>query len=153
MIAATADECILHTGAGNRLVTQSSYSIGIRAGLSYHRLLRGLSVVSGKLSCCVLRGAGAGDSPCLPGELEMADVIKQSARCYQATTAKGALLSNAAAVVFTHNHPAGVAEPSDADRRLTTHLVEALGLFDIRVLDHIIVCPDSATSFAERGLL
>ena len=72
MIAATADECILHTGAGNRLVTQSSHSLGIRAGLSYHRLLRCLSAVSGKLSCCVLRGVGAGDSPCLPGGLKIA---------------------------------------------------------------------------------
>lgn len=67
--------------------------------------------------------------------------------------AKEALYKNAAAVIFTHNHPSGVCEPSSADERITTRLVEALGLLDIRVLDHIVVGSGECVSFAERGLL
>jgi len=65
---------------------------------------------------------------------------------------KRALQLNAAAVVFAHNHPSGVSEPSTADVRLTTRLVDALRLVDVRVLDHIIVGADSF-SFAEKGLI
>ncbi|MGH8292687.1 MAG: JAB domain-containing protein, partial [Gammaproteobacteria bacterium] len=54
---------------------------------------------------------------------------------------------------FAHNHPSGVAEPSDADRRLTQRLKEALALIDVRVLDHFVIGDGEATSFAERGLL
>ncbi|MGH8397646.1 MAG: RadC family protein [Gammaproteobacteria bacterium] len=64
-----------------------------------------------------------------------------------------ALGNNAAAIIFAHNHPSGVAEPSDADRRLTLRLKEALALVDIRVLDHFVVGDGEAVSFAERGLL
>lgn len=64
-----------------------------------------------------------------------------------------ALGHNAAALIFAHNHPSGVAEPSDADRRLTQRLKDALALVDIRVLDHFVVGDGDAVSFAERGLL
>lgn len=64
-----------------------------------------------------------------------------------------ALSHNAAALIFAHNHPSGVAEPSDADRRLTRRLKEALALVDIRVLDHFVVGDGETVSFAERGLL
>ncbi len=64
-----------------------------------------------------------------------------------------AIQHNAAAVILAHNHPSGVTEPSDADRRITTRLRDALGLIDIRVLDHIVIGDRDATSFAERGLL
>ncbi len=74
------------------------------------------------------------------------------AAVYPREVAKEALLANAAAVIFTHNHPSGTCEPSQADMTLTTRLVEALRLFDIRVLDHIIVGAHGTTSFAERGL-
>lgn len=67
--------------------------------------------------------------------------------------AKAALKHNAAALIFAHNHPSGVAEPSDADRRLTARLKEALALLDVRVLDHFVVGADEVVSFAERGLL
>ena len=63
------------------------------------------------------------------------------------------LALNAAAVIFAHNHPSGVAEPSDADRRLTQRLKDALALVDVRVLDHFVVGDGEAVSFAERGLL
>ena len=64
-----------------------------------------------------------------------------------------ALLHNAAAVILAHNHPSGVAEPSDADRRITRRLKDALALIDIRVLDHIIIRDRATTSFADRGLI
>jgi DNA repair protein RadC len=64
-----------------------------------------------------------------------------------------ALQNRAAAVIFAHNHPSGVAEPSAADRRITERLCAALGLLDIRVLDHFIVGRGEEFSFAEQGLL
>ncbi len=65
---------------------------------------------------------------------------------------KEALSLNAAAVIFTHNHPSGVAEPSKADENITKRLKDALALVDIRVLDHLIIGGD-IVSFTERGLL
>jgi DNA repair protein RadC len=66
---------------------------------------------------------------------------------------KEALGRNAAAVIFAHNHPSGVAEPSQADELITRRLKEALSLVDIRVLDHLVVGGNVVTSFAEQGLL
>ncbi len=60
---------------------------------------------------------------------------------------------NAAAIIFCHNHPSGVAEPSQADKSLTKRLTQALGLIDVRVLDHIIVGSGQTFSFAEHGLI
>lgn len=64
-----------------------------------------------------------------------------------------ALDYNAAAVIFSHNHPSGIAEPSDADRSITRRLQEALELVDIRVLDHVIIGDGESVAFAERGWL
>lgn len=73
---------------------------------------------------------------------------------YPREVVKAAIQCNAAAVVFFHNHPSGVADPSRADEVLTGRLKEALALIDVGVLDHIIVTAEgSYTSFAERGLL
>lgn len=72
---------------------------------------------------------------------------------YPREVVKAALATNAAAVIFAHNHPSGVAQPSQADELLTRQLREALALVDIRVLDHFIVAGNQALSFAERGLL
>jgi len=72
---------------------------------------------------------------------------------YPREVVKRALSLNAAAVILAHNHPSGVAEPSQADQCLTQSLRSALGLLDIRVLDHIVIAGGNATSFAERGLL
>jgi DNA repair protein RadC len=66
---------------------------------------------------------------------------------------KHALKHNAAAVIFAHNHPSGVAEPSQADQRITDRLKSALLLVDVRVLDHMIVGDREVLSFAENGLL
>ena len=64
-----------------------------------------------------------------------------------------ALARNAAAVILAHNHPSGVAEPSQADELITLRLKDALGLVDIRVLDHLIVGDSRCVSLAERGVL
>ena len=64
-----------------------------------------------------------------------------------------ALEANAAAMVFFHNHPSGVAEPSHADEAITRRLKDALALVDVRVLDHFVVSAGESVSFAERGLL
>jgi DNA repair protein RadC len=61
--------------------------------------------------------------------------------------------TNAAAVIFAHNHPSGVAEPSQADLRITQRLKDALALIEVRVLDHLIVGEGRGTSLAERGLI
>jgi DNA repair protein RadC len=64
-----------------------------------------------------------------------------------------AIQHNAAAAILAHNHPSGVAEPSEADIALTRHLQRALALVDVRVIDHFVVGDGQPTSFAERGLL
>ena len=72
---------------------------------------------------------------------------------YPREVVKAALARNAAAVIFAHNHPSGVAEPSRADELLTQALKQALALVDIRTLDHFVVAGHRVVSFAERGLL
>jgi DNA repair protein RadC len=74
------------------------------------------------------------------------------ASVYPREVVKAALGHNAAAVIFAHNHPSGVAEPSKADENITQRLKAALELIDVRVLDHLVVGSD-IVSFAERGLL
>lgn len=76
-----------------------------------------------------------------------------SASVYPREVARRALELGAGAVIFAHNHPSGVAEPSDADRRITERLKTALALFEIRVLDHFVVGDGEVVSFAERGWL
>jgi len=72
---------------------------------------------------------------------------------YPREVVKAALSRNAAAVIFAHNHPSGVAEPSRADELLTQSLKQALSLVDIRTLDHFIVAGQRVISLAERGLV
>lgn len=72
---------------------------------------------------------------------------------YPREVVKAALEHNSAAVIFAHNHPSGVAQPSQSDELLTRNLREALALVDVKVLDHFVVAGHQATSFAERGLL
>jgi DNA repair protein RadC len=72
---------------------------------------------------------------------------------YPREVVKRALHHNAAAVIFAHNHPSGIAEPSRADELLTKALKDALGLVDVRVLDHFVIAGNVALSFAERGML
>ena len=72
---------------------------------------------------------------------------------YPREVVKEALAVNAAAVILAHNHPSGVAEPSQADERITRRLKSALELVDIRLLDHLIIGAGKATSLASRGLI
>lgn len=73
---------------------------------------------------------------------------------YPREVVKRALYHNAEAMIFAHNHPSGMAEPSEADQTLTRLLKQSLSLVDVRVLDHFIIGGGgSVMSFAERGLL
>ncbi len=72
---------------------------------------------------------------------------------YPREVARSALRWNAAAVIFAHNHPSGNPEPSAADRAITLKLRDALGIFDIRVLDHVVVATEGTSSLAQCGLL
>ncbi len=72
---------------------------------------------------------------------------------YPREVVKKGLKLNAAAVIFAHNHPSGVAEQSQSDRMLTDALKQALSLVDVRVLDHFIVADNTVMSFAERGMI
>ena len=75
------------------------------------------------------------------------------ASVYPREVVKQALSYNAAAVIFAHNHPSGICEPSQADKQITDKLKQALALFEIRVLDHFIIGDGLPYSFAEHGLL
>jgi len=75
------------------------------------------------------------------------------ANVYPREIVKRALYCNAAAVIFAHNHPSGVAEPSISDIELTERLVAILKELDVRVLDHVVIGAERAVSMAERGLL
>jgi DNA repair protein RadC len=72
---------------------------------------------------------------------------------YPREVVKAALAHNAAAVIFAHNHPSGIAEPSRADELLTQSLKQALALVDIRTLDHFVIAGSQLVSLAERGLV
>lgn len=76
-----------------------------------------------------------------------------SASVYPREVVKRALFHNAAAIIFAHNHPSGIAEPSIADKHITDKLKQALSLFEIRVLDHFIIGDGEPYSFAEHGYL
>jgi len=85
--------------------------------------------------------------------VEMFQGTIDGAAVYPREVAKAALRLNAAAVIFAHNHPSGNPEPSSADISITKRLKDALGLLDVRALDHIIVGGEIAVSLAERGLV
>ena len=75
-----------------------------------------------------------------------------SASVYPREVVKEALRLNAAAVILSHNHPSGNPEPSQADKMLTQRLKDALGLVEVRTLDHVVVAGSNTVSFAEAGL-
>ncbi len=91
-----------------------------------HRVIRHEEMFSGSLSCV---------------EVHPREIVRE------------ALKANAAALILAHNHPSGVAEPSEADRLITDHVVKACALLDIRVLDHLVIGRGECVSFAERGWL
>ncbi len=75
------------------------------------------------------------------------------ANVYAREVVRAAMRCNAAAVIFAHNHPSGVTEPSQADVNITQHLKQALDYIDVRVLDHLIIGDGEGLSLAERGLM
>jgi len=75
------------------------------------------------------------------------------ASVYPRVILQRSLAHNAAAVIFAHNHPSGIAEPSTADQQITDTLCNVLAMVDIRVLDHFVIGETEAVSFAERGLI
>lgn len=86
--------------------------------------------------------------------IEIAELFQgtaDSASVHPRGVARKALDVNAAAVVLYHNHPSGVSEPSQSDEVITRRLKEVLALFDVRVLDHLVVCAGEIYSFAENG--
>lgn len=83
--------------------------------------------------------------------LELFQGTIDGASVYPREVVKTVLAHNAAAVIFAHNHPSGIAEPSQADRSITERLSSALNLVDVRVLDHLVIGEGEAVSFAERG--
>ena len=86
--------------------------------------------------------------------IEMAELFNgtvDGASVYPRVVLQKALEKNAAALILYHNHPSGVAEPSEADRKITVKLSDALALVDIRLLDHLVVGDGRAVSMAERG--
>lgn len=76
-----------------------------------------------------------------------------AAAVYPREVVAKALSHNAAAVILAHNHPSGIAEPSQADCQITQRLQQALEAVDVRVLDHIVVGDREVVSLAERGLI
>jgi len=83
---------------------------------------------------------------CFQGTIDGASI-------YPREVVKRALQLNANALILAHNHPSGLAEPSEADRAITRRLIDALSLMDMRVLDHFIIGGADCFSFAEHGLL
>jgi DNA repair protein RadC len=102
-----------------------------------------------------LRSFAACSSTIATGSSLLMKYSRHDRRCQRAPrdVVKLALSRNAAAVILAHNHPSGIAEPSQADEVITGRLRDALALVDIRVLDHIVVGDGACVSFAERGLL
>ncbi|KHD09017.1 hypothetical protein PN36_00200 [Candidatus Thiomargarita nelsonii] len=76
-----------------------------------------------------------------------------SASVYPREVVKRALKHNAAALILTHNHPSGIAEPSEADIAITKRLIEALKLIDVRILDHFVIGDGTSVSLTEQGLM
>lgn len=88
--------------------------------------------------------------------LEFEELFKgtiNSATVHPREVVKKALRYNAAAVILAHNHPSGISEPSQADISITNHLKTALGMVDIRLLDHFVIGDGESVSLAERGLI
>ncbi len=88
--------------------------------------------------------------------IEMAELFQgtiDGAAVHPRVVVQKAMELNAAAIVFFHNHPSGVAEPSQADAAITRRLKDALALVDVRILDHFVVSVGESVSLAERGLL
>ena len=120
-----------------------------------HRLAMVRLAIEGSagLEALDLEGRRAGRSYTVDTVEELSRGTLTQTSVYPREVVKRALHHNAAALIFAHNHPSGIAEPSRSDETLTATLRQALALVDVKVLDHFIVGAGTAMSFAERGLL
>jgi DNA repair protein RadC len=165
LLAATQEDFCIAPGLGEAKYAQLQATLEMARRFSGERLERGTALTSPadtrqylsvrlrdepqELFCCLFldnRHRVLAFEELFRGTLDGAAV-------YPREVVKRVLGHNAAAVILAHNHPSGVAEPSRADELLTRRLKEALGLVDVRVLDHFVVGDGEVISFAERGLL
>ena len=175
-----ADDALCQRAGGLRAALQLSYAELRRAGLDAGRLRAAVELGTRYVSAAGERGEPL-TSPAttkaallarlrsLPHEVfaclfldnrhrvigfeEMFRGAIDAATVHPREAAKRALELNAAAVVATHNHPSGVAEPSQSDRAITSRLRDALALVDVRLIDHFVIGDGKTVSFAERGWL
>ncbi len=165
-LAAAPAECVLAVpglGAAKYAVIQAGLEFsrrcameGLSAGVALsspdktrHFLALHLGCRDREVFCCIFLDSQHAVLRCEDLFLGTLD----GAAVYPREVAARALRYRAAAVILAHNHPSGVAEPSEADRQITRRLQSGLSLLDIRVLDHIIVGRGRQFSFAEQGLI
>ncbi len=165
VVAASREELLLEPGVGIAKYSLLQAALELSRRHAMQQLQRG-SVMSSpeqtrRFLCSHLRDTGREVFSCLFLDSQHALICCEDlfwgtldgAAVYPREVVRRALQLQAAAVIFAHNHPSGIAEPSAADRRITERLQAALALMDIRVLDHIIVGRGQQYSFAEGGLL
>lgn len=146
-----ADPAIIHKRSASLLLDQMARKIITFENPSTARdfLIAELGTLEHEVFCCIFlntRHQLISFDQLFRGTIDGASV-------YPREVVKAALNHNASAVIFSHNHPSGIPEPSSADITLTRRLKTALELVDIRTLDHLVVGNFNAVSFAERGLL
>jgi DNA repair protein RadC len=165
VVMASREELLAEPGVGAAKYTLLQGAMELARRTSMQRLQRGAVMSSPEdtrhFLYCHLRDAAREVFCCLFLDSQHALICCEDlfwgtldgAAVYPREVLRRALQLQAAAVIFAHNHPSGVAQPSQADRRITERLQAALALVDIRVLDHIIVGNGEQFSFAEEGLL
>lgn len=165
LLAASVEEFCLQQGAGpiKYVQLQAVRELGIRlqkSALKEHTILDSSKKVATYLQCEI--GHYEREVFCLlllDNQHRLMECVElfygtiNSANVYPREVVKLALVKNAAAVILAHNHPSGVAEPSESDLLLTKALAKALALVDIRVLDHFVVAKEQWVSFADRGIM
>ncbi len=165
LLAASVEDFCLQQGAGpiKYVQLQAVRELGIRlqkSALKEHTILDSSKKVATYLQCEI--GHYEREVFCLlllDNQHRLMECVElfygtiNSANVYPREVVKLALVKNAAAVILAHNHPSGVAEPSESDLLLTKALAKALALVDIRVLDHFVVAKEQWVSFADRGIM
>lgn len=165
VVAASREELLAEPGVGGAKYALLQASLELSRRCAMHSLRRGTTLSSPRdtrqFLHCHLRDPAREVFSCLFLDSQNALISCEDlflgtldgAAVYPREVLRRALQLQAAAVIFAHNHPSGVAQPSQADRRITERLQAALALVDIRVLDHIIIGRGEHFSFAEDGLL
>lgn len=165
LLAASETEFCQHIGLGPAKYAQLTAVLEMSKRFHLHRFNRGVALTSSNAVADYLTSLLRG----LPYEsfyVIYLDSQNQLIRCdelfrgtinaanvYPRELVREVIKYNAASVILSHNHPSGIAKPSDADRRITQRIVEALALIDVTVLDHFIIGKNDPYSFADHGLL